>query len=294
MDKSKTSIGVVITCYNRKEKTLASLKKLINQDDIDALDINIYLVDDGSTDGTSAAVRENFPQVNIMKGDGTLFWNGGMRIAFSKAMEGEHNYNLWLNDDTMLYSNALKLLVATSINIKQKQGNDVIVTGTIKDIDTAAINYGGRNRKSKLQPLLFILLNSSVEPQKCDTFNGNVVLIPQNVVSEIGNISSEYSKQHGGDIDYGLRAKYAGFESWVAPGVIGECPSNSIKGTIFDKSLPLRDRIKQMKSPKGVPPAREWMIFAKRHAGFLWPFYWLRTIVRVIFPWAYLLIRKPQ
>ena len=76
MGKSMTSIGVVITCYNRKEKTLASLKKLINQEDVDSLDINIYLVDDGSTDGTSEAVKKNFPQVNIIKGDGTLFWNG--------------------------------------------------------------------------------------------------------------------------------------------------------------------------------------------------------------------------
>jgi GT2 family glycosyltransferase len=294
MGKSKTSIGVVITCHNRKEKTLASLKKLINQDNIDKIDLNIYLADDGSTDGTSEAVKKNFPQVNIIKGDGTLYWNGGMRVAFSKAIRNKHDYYLWLNDDTILYRNALKLLVTNSINLKQKQGNDVIVTGSIKDIDTGAINYGGRNQKSKLQPLFFTLLNSSAELQKCNTFNGNVVLIPQNVVSKIGNISPEFSKQHGGDIDYGLRAKYEGFESWVAPGVVGECPSNSLKGTIFDKSLPLRDRIKQMKSPKGVPPAREWMVFAKRHAGFLWPFYWLRTMVRIIFPWAYLLIRKPQ
>lgn len=294
MDKPRVSIAAILTCYNRKEKTLTCLTNLINQDAISDIDLTVYLTDDGSTDGTSEAVKKNFPQVNIIKGDGTLFWNGGMRVAFSKAIESEHDYYLWLNDDTMMYSNALKLLVATSINIKQKQGNDVIVVGTIKDIDTGVINYGGRNRKSKLQPLLFILLNSSAKPQKCDTFNGNVVLIPQNVVSKIGNISSEYSKQHGGDFDYGLRAKYAGFESWVASGVVGECPSNSLKGTIFDKSLPLRDRIKQMKSPKGVPPAKEWMVFAKRHAGFLWPFYWLRTMVRIIFPWAYLLIRKPQ
>ena len=78
------------------------MKKLINQDKIDKIDLNVYLVDDGSTDGTSEAVKKNFPQVNIIKGDGTLFWNGGMRVAFSKAMESEHDYYLWLNDDTIL------------------------------------------------------------------------------------------------------------------------------------------------------------------------------------------------
>jgi GT2 family glycosyltransferase len=113
-------------------------------------------------------------------------------------------------------------------------------------------------------------------------------------MQKIGNISQEFSKQHGGDIDYGLRAKYAGFESWVAPGVIGTCSSNSIDGTIFDTSLSLKERIKKMNTPQGVPPAKEWMIFTKRHAGFLWPYYWLRTIIRVMFPWTYLLFRKPQ
>ena len=216
------------------------------------------------------------------------------QLAFEKAMENKSDYYLWLNDDTVLYSHAIKLLVTTSIRKKQKYGKDAIVTGTIKDIVTKVINYGGRNRKSKFQPLVFILLDSLEESQKCDTFNGNVVLIPQSVASKIGNISSEYSKQHGGDYDYGLRAKYAGIDSWVAPGIVGECPSNSIKGTIFDKSLPLKVRIKQMKSPKGVPPAREWMLFAKRHAGFLWPYFWFRTIVRVVFPWTYLLLRRPN
>ena len=137
-------------------------------------------------------------------------------------------------------------------------------------------------------------MDSKAEPQPCDTFNGNVVLIPRAVTKEIGNISLEYSRQHSGDIDYGLRAKYAGFESWVAPGVIGECQSNTFKGTIFDKSLSLTDRIKQMKSPKGVPPAREWMVFTKRHGGILWPYYWFRTLIRVAFPFIYLFMRKPQ
>lgn len=290
MGKSKISIAAVLTCHNRKEKTLICLNKLVNQDGISEIILDIYLVDDGSTDGTGAAVKKNFPQVNVLQGDGTLYWNGGMRLAFSIAKKSDYDNYLWLNDDTYLYTNALKSLLAT----KDNKSGDTIVTGTIKDIDTGKVNYGGRNIKSKLQPLKFIQLENKNEPQRCDTFNGNVVLIPRIIAQKIGNISPEYSKQHGGDFDYGLRAKYAGFESWVAPGVIGTCSSNSIDGTIFDTSLSLKERRKKMNTPRGVPPAKEWMIFTKRHAGFLWPFYWIRTIVRVIFPWTYLFFRKPQ
>ena len=294
MNKVKVSIAAILTCHNRKKKTLTCLTDLMNQDVINDIDLNVYLVDDGSSDGTGDAVKNSFPKVNILLGDGTLYWNGGMRIAFAEAMKNDYDYYLWLNDDTFLYSDAIKLLLETSNGMKRQKGRDIIVTGTIKDIDTEKVNYGGRNIKSKFQPLKFIQLESGVEPQRCDTFNGNIVLIPRNVTKEIGNISMEYSKQHGGDFDYGLRAKYAGFESWVAPGVIGTCSSNSIDGSIFDKSLSLKERRKKMKTPQGVPPAKEWMIFTKRHAGILWPFYWIRTMVRVIFPWSYLLFRKPQ
>lgn len=294
MNNTKVSIAAIITCYNRKEKTLTCLKNLMSQDGIENVDLTVYLVDDGSTDGTGDAVKKNFPQVNLFKGNGTLYWNGGMRFAFSVAKKSDYDYYLWLNDDTFLYSDALKLLLDTSNSIRSQKGGDVIVTGTINDIDTGKVNYGGRIKKSKFQPLKFIQLENSTEPQQCDTFNGNVVLIPRNVAKKIGNISPEYSKQHGGDIDYGLRAKYAGFESWVAPGFIGECASNTTEGTLFDKKLPFKERIKIMKTPHGVPPAKEWMVFSKRHAGFLWPIYWIRTMVRVIFPWTYLLFRKPQ
>ncbi len=294
MNNTKVSIAAILTCHNRKKKTLTCLADLMNQDEISKVDLHVYLVDDGSTDGTSDAVKQKFPQVNILQGDGTLYWNGGMRFAFSIAKKSDYDYYLWLNDDTYLYSNALKSLLETSRSINRKKGGEVIVTGTINDIDTGKVNYGGRNKKSKLQPLKFIQVESNNEPQPCDTFNGNVVLIPRIITQKIGNISPEYSKQHGGDFDYGLRAKYARFESWVAPGVIGTCSSKSIDGTIFDTSLSLKERIKKMNTPYGVPPAKEWMIFTKRHAGFLWPYYWFRTIIRVMFPWTYLLFRKPQ
>jgi len=294
MTNTKVSIVTIITCHNRKEKTVSCLTNLMNQNVIDDIDLSIYLVDDGSTDGTGDVVKRKFPQVTVLQSDGLLYWNGGMRLAYSEAMKDDYDYYLWLNDDTFLYSDALKLLLETSKNMKQKIGGELIATGTIKDIETGEVIYGGRNQKSKLQPLKFILLENSAEPQQCDTFNGNVVLIPRNVTKEIGNISSEFSKQHGGDFDYGLRAKYAGFESWVAPGIIGTCSSNPIEGTIFDTSLSLKERRKKMNTPRGVPPAKEWMIFAKRHAGILWPIYWLRTIVRVLFPWTYLYLRNPR
>ena len=294
MIKKKVSVAAILTCYNRKEKTLTCLKNLMNQNAIGGLDFNVYLVDDGSTDGTGKAIKKNFPKVNILNGDGNLYWNGGMRLAFAEAIKNKYDYYLWLNDDTFIYPNSLKVLIETSDSIKKQSNNDAIIVGTIKDILTGVVNYGGFVQKNKLQPLKFIRLDNKSEPQLCDTFNGNLVLIPSAVVQTIGNMNSNYSKMQMGDLDYGLRAKYAGFESWVAPDFAGECASNTRDGTLFDEKLSYKERIKIMRTPHGVPPAREWMIFTKRHGGFLWPYYWFRTLIRVPFPFIYLFMRKPK
>ena len=96
MNNTKVSIAAILTCHNRKKKTLTCLADLMNQDEISKVDLHVYLVDDGSTDGTSDAVKQKFPQVNILQGDGTLYWNGGMRFAFSIAKKSDYDYYLWL------------------------------------------------------------------------------------------------------------------------------------------------------------------------------------------------------
>ena len=71
------TIAVLITCHNRKDTTLSCLGRLFSI----RKDIDVYCVDDNSTDGTADAIRENFPQVNLIRGDGNLFWCRGMRKA---------------------------------------------------------------------------------------------------------------------------------------------------------------------------------------------------------------------
>ena len=105
MNSDRTA--VLITCHNRKPKTLACLTALFNQEPSPDVTIDVYLVDDGSTDGTTEEVHQTYPQVKILQGDGSLFWNGGMRKAFAEALKQDYDYYLWLNDDTVLYPEAM-------------------------------------------------------------------------------------------------------------------------------------------------------------------------------------------
>ncbi|MHC5831198.1 MAG: glycosyltransferase family 2 protein, partial [Nostoc sp.] len=75
-------LAVIMTCFNRRETTLICLRALAQQ----TKSFDVYLTDDGSSDGTSKAVKVFYPQVQILQGNGNLFWVGGMRLAFAEAM----------------------------------------------------------------------------------------------------------------------------------------------------------------------------------------------------------------
>jgi GT2 family glycosyltransferase len=282
-------IAILMTCYNRRDTTLACLRKLMNQDGIREVKLQVYLVDAGSTDGTVEAIEDQYPDIHLIRRDNTLFWCSGMRVAFEEAMRGDQDYFLWLNDDTMLFRNAIRTLLDTTYQIRRQEGKPGIIVGSTQDPKTGQCTYGGVTRKSKWRPLVHQLLEPSGKPQQCITMNGNCVLIAQEVVESIGNLSPAFTHLMG-DYDYGLSASAKGIGIWIAPVYIGQCYQNPLP-LWADPEVALRKRLAILHSPKGLPP-REWFIYVRRHAGIYWPVYMLTLYMRVLFPHFWILFRK--
>ena len=72
-------IHVIIPVHNRLKKTITCLKSLEKQNIYKNL--RIIIVNDGSNDGTKEHITKNFPQVNIINGDGSLFWGGAINLG---------------------------------------------------------------------------------------------------------------------------------------------------------------------------------------------------------------------
>ena len=274
-------ISVLITCHNRKAKTLACLDALFNNTVPEGYCLDVFLVDDGSTDGTEQATHEHYPQVNIITGDGSLYWNGGMRVAFAAAMGKGYDYYLWLNDDTLLYPTAIETLVKTARILRVKQGKNVIVVGSAQDPNNGLLTYGGVIRPRKWKATTFDLIAPHDVPVECETMNGNCVLVPNEVAQVVGNMEPKFTHAMG-DTDYGLRAGEAGFRIFIAPGFVGTCGRNDASGTFNDRTLPLVARWKKMMQPKGLPPG-SWLVFTRRHTGLLWPVFFAWPYVRLLF-----------
>jgi GT2 family glycosyltransferase len=273
--------AVLITCHNRKPKTLACLDALFNQVIPSDLAIDVYLVDDGSTDGTAEAVQQTYPQVKILLGDGTLYWNRGMHKAFAEALQHDYDYYLWLNDDTLLYPDALSCLWKTSHNLAKQGHEKAIIVGSTHHPDTGKLTYGGVVRSTWWHPFKYRLVEPSTDPQPAETLNGNCVLIPRAVVQILGNLDPAFSHSIG-DTDYGLRAHRQGCSVWVAPGYAGKCQTNPPQGHPWhDPKFTLKQRWQAVTDKKGLPP-KESKVFCQRHAGWLWLFYWLLPYIRLV------------
>lgn len=284
-------IAVLLTCHNRKAKTLSCLTSLFAQQFTD-LSLDVWLVDDGCTDGTAEAVRAQFPAVQLISGSGHLFWNGGMRLSWQKALETKPEFFLWLNDDVTLLQDAVGRLVACA-DQQQCAGTPVgAVVGTMQDPQSQRLSYGGRRAA---YPWLPLAIGAVVAPQQqalsCDYVNGNLCLVPAAAVEKIGILSERFTHSMG-DFDYSIRLRRAGLHLWIAPGLFGACALNPVKGSIKDPAIPLSVRVGWMHKPTKCPPLAEWLYFIRVHGGPFWPLLYFKAVMGRLFPRLWLLLNQ--
>ncbi|MBP9058896.1 MAG: glycosyltransferase family 2 protein [Rhodoferax sp.] len=275
-----------MTCHNRKAQTLACLVALFNSTIVrnGGIKVDVVIVDDGSTDGTANAIHSAYPAVEVIRGDGELFWCRGMHKAVDAAQRHNFDYLLWLNDDTLLYEDALARLLACDTTLVASSKRPRLIVGSTQDQKSGVMSYGGQIRAPGFRRSRFILVeNNTPQPIRCDTMTGNIVLIPRATHDLIGNLDPVFEHAMG-DTDYALRAGSQGVEVWAAPGVHGTCSDNPVENTFMDAKLPLQRRFRMMLSRKGLP-WRSWLVFTRRHTGVGWPLYF-------IWPYLSLLLRR--
>lgn len=262
-------LSILLACHNRRKKTLECLRSLTGQRLPVGVRCVVTLVDDGSTDGTSEAVRAEFPETTIIGGDGNLFWCGGMRVAWTAAAVANPDYYLLANDDTLLDENAISRL----LEIGGRPDARVIAVAAIRDPLTHVHTYGGVRGENTRVPVTGSL-------EACDTFNANAVLIPRAVFQELGMFHGTYTHAMG-DFDYGYAATRRGIKVIQSAGSLGTCGRNMLAGTWKDRTLSRRERFRRLQSPKGLP-WKEWVTYNRRNAGWIWPYRCISPFLRIL------------
>jgi len=249
-------IAVLMACHNRREKTLSCLKALYaSVFTSQEASFHVYLVDDGSTDGTSEETKKHFPQVKVIQGTGELYWNRGMHLAWQEAAKESHDFFLWLNDDTIIFPDA----IAEMLDCASLTDNHAVICGAICSGVNGQFTYGGRNKEgAEIKP------NGSV--QNCYSINGNCVLIPYSVYKSVGILDPIFPHAIG-DFEYGLRVLKKGMKVVTTRKYIANCERNASLPKWCYSTVPLQTRIKALYSPLGNAHPYYFFIYEKRHIG---------------------------
>ena len=248
-------IAVLITCHNRKDTTLLCLGRLFSI----RKDIDVYCVDDNSTDGTADAIREEFPQVNLIHGDGNLFWSRGMTAAWMEAAKNkDYDFYFWLNDDLVLYDYCFDEMLECSRIMEHK----AVIAGLVQETTTQDAIYGGFDRSKHL-------IAANGELNEVFRLNGNFVLVPNYVFKKNGFFDPVYHHDLG-DVAYGHEVHKNGFHVCTTRKYIG-CTDAALQSKnvrIRLNGVSVVKRFKKLYSPLGSNPFITFH-FLSKYEGFL-------------------------
>lgn len=254
---------MLVACHNRRQTTLRCLASLTESATLARVAVKLYVYDDGSSDGTSAALRSTYPTCSITVGNGSAFWARSMSVVESLALAeaSDRDTLFWLNDDVQLDVTAIDAAWKLT-----RDRTDAIAVLAAREPGRGKISYAGF-RRSGWHPLGFEAVAPSESEVTCvDAFNGNMVAVPVSVARRLGGIDGDYSHALA-DIDYGLRAREQGIDVLLAPSSYGECPRNPPVA----RSRILADW-ERFRGPKGGGNYSSVRRFVLRHEPRKWPF----------------------
>ena len=281
------SIAILLTCFNRKQKTLNALEHLfVAYNRVkDSIKVEIYLTDDGSTDGTGEAVKSRYSDAHILKGNGELYWAGGMRNSWKEALKGNHDFYLLLNDDTDTYDSFFEELLEThSFCLNTYKQSGIYIGSTIDGI-TKKISYGGNVFTNRFLAKYVKVVPNTETPQECELGNANIQLVHKDVVEKIGVLSEGF--HHGlADFDYTLKARRKNIPVLITPNILGVCTNDHDNPFETFHQLTLKERVKKLYNPVGLD-FRSNLQYMRRNFIYRLPIVFLVGWLKVIFPKFY-------
>ena len=235
MNDIKTRVAIVTPVHNRRDITLQCLKSL-SRLNLEGLDVRTIVVDDGSTDGTSAAIGESFPDVEIVRGDGNLWFTEGTNVGVRVALEKDPEFVLMMNDDQVFDADFLQYLVETATRYPRSVVGSLLLLWDKphKLFQTSPLwetAYGGwRHWQNQT---VWTIPRTAWE---VELIVGNCVLVPVEAIRECGVMNSTKYPNFG-DAEYTPRLRRNGWKLLIDPRARVFCQPNTIPKQVRKMSV---------------------------------------------------------
>jgi GT2 family glycosyltransferase len=243
-------VMAVVPVRNRRELTLRFLRALAASAHPR---LEAVVVDDGSSDGTAAAIARDFPRVAVLRGSGDLWWAGATNAGVRHALAHGADYILTINDDAVFGPDLVPRLVrvaqADPWRMVGARIHDQDHRERVWAIGFSAPFAGNRvwvaNHAGRAWPDIAGTV-AAVEP--VEVLCGNGVLIPRAAYLAAGLYDRRNLPQYHADSDFILRARACGFSAVVAT-----------------------DAVLYNHESGGDIPRRRWQVVASRKSPLYWP-----------------------
>lgn len=206
-------VSVVITSCNTRALLLDCLRSVVADLAASGVSWEIIVVDDGSTDGTSAAVAESFPEVRLFLNE----WPQGYARANNIGIQAARGAAvLLLNSDTVVHPGAIPAMVAAL-------GGDPRIGG----VGPTLRNADGSIQRSCFRFPLASLVGNSLSlfrlriwddyrhwdhraDRVVDCISSAALLLRRSLFDEVGLLDEKFWV-YGIDIDYAMRMRAKGY-----------------------------------------------------------------------------------
>lgn len=229
-------ILTIIPVHNRKEITLSNLKN-ISCIEKSGFKLDIIVIDDGSTDGTSEEIIKLYPNVKLHYGDGNLWWGGSINFGFQYAIDQGYDFVYTINDDLILNNDSLLELFNYAI-IHPSSICSSVILGPNGKIVSAGYRCGSFSRKVKglFEHQDYSVLKNNIFD--VETISTQSVLIPVSIIKQGYFLDTDHFPHNYSDIEYFLRLSKAGFNITVIKNstVIAEPSSSNYAKFILNNS----------------------------------------------------------
>ena len=209
-------ITIVVLNWNRRDDTLACLASLAQADLGGAA---VLVVDNGSRDGSTQAIRERFPAVRVVALPENRGFAGGNNAGIREALAGGAQGVLLLNNDTRVSPDFLLPLLwalgaypctgAVCSAIHRQDRPEML------DVGYAQVRFA-RREAVQLCGVNALPGHGFDTRREVEVAVGCSVLITADALRTVGLFDEQYFAYHE-DVDWSLRARQAGFQLVYEP-----------------------------------------------------------------------------
>lgn len=218
-------ISIIIATYNASRLLADCLTSIAENPPGEPYEV--IVVDDASADGTSAMVRDRFPDVRLLRNEVNRHYAFSNNRAFDHA-KGE--FLLLLNNDTIVLPQALDRMAAflrahpdagaVGCKLLNEDGS---IQWSVKSLpNPGAALFGARSILTRLFPNnpysrhhLLHLDRDMTAPFAAGYVSSAAVMIPRHIVEKVGRLDQRLS--YHVDADYCKRIADAGYKSYYLP-----------------------------------------------------------------------------